>query len=166
MYPGSRRPGIADALRIGISAYASSCPIPAARAWSTRKVYGMKTANSTKKIARVTDAYGGSLKAIISIFAPLTLLGGNLLLRNTQATTHNPAQMNPIMRIAQPNPILGAKNSMISEKARPPVPPAVQAIPIAKPLRRWKKWPMQETAEVKRQQVLRPPSTPKERMIW
>lgn len=68
--------------------------------------------------------------------------------------------------MAHGNPILGAENRIISGKITPPIPPAVQAMPVAYPLRTLNQWPTAETAGVKSVHAERPPSTLKERNIW
>lgn len=54
----------------------------------------------------------------------------------------------------------------MKEKAMPPMPPAVHAMPVAKPWRLQNQWPIVETLGVKRQHAERPPRTPKERRKW
>lgn len=55
---------------------------------------------------------------------------------------------------------------MIKGKKTPPSPPAVQAIPVARPRRTLNQWPTAAMAGVKRQQEDMPPRTLKERKIW
>jgi hypothetical protein len=58
-------------------------------------------------------------------------LPGNLVFRRKQARAHISAEIKAMMRIAQANPILGAAKRMIKGKITPPIPPAVQAMPVA-----------------------------------
>jgi hypothetical protein len=80
-----------------------------------------------------------------------------------QATTQQTSEMKPMIRIVQGKPMTGARYSVISENMMPPVPPAVQAMPVAKPCLLENQWPMVETLGVNRRQDERPPKTPKDR---
>ena len=50
--------------------------------------------------------------------------------------------INPRIRVAQANPTAGKSRWSISGKMMPPIDPEVMAIPVAFPLLRRKKWPM------------------------
>ena len=69
------------------------------------------------------------------------------------------------MRIAHGNPILGAANSIIRGNITPPSPPAVQAMPVAKPRRMLNQCPTHETAGVNNVQAESPPRTLKDKKI-
>ena len=83
-----------------------------------------------------------------------------------QATVQQASEMKPMMRIVQGKPMTGAKYSVISENTIPPVPPAVQAMPVARPCLLENQWPIVETLGVKRKQAERPPRTPKDSRNW
>lgn len=71
-------------------------------------------------------------------------------------------EMKPMIRIVHGKPMTGAKYSVISENMIPPVPPAVQAMPVARPCRLENQCPIVETLGVNRKQADRPPKTPKD----
>lgn len=92
---------------------------------------GMKTANSTRKMAAVVVAYLISLRALKSMEAPAVSLRGSRVFMRRQASVQRMAHKSAIMRMAHGNPILGAANSIIMGNITPPSPPAVQAMPVA-----------------------------------
>ena len=72
------------------------------------------------------------------------------------------SEMKAIMRIVQGKPMTGARYSVISENMIPPIPPAVQAMPVASPCRFENQCPIVETLGVNRKHAERPPRTPKD----
>ena len=83
-----------------------------------------------------------------------------------QATVQQASEMKPMIRIVQGKPMIGARYRMISENMIPPMPPAVQAMPVARPCLLENQWPIVETLGVKRKQAERPPRTPKDNRNW
>jgi len=79
-----------------------------------------------------------------------------------QAMVQQAREMNPIIRIVQGKPMAGARYGVINENMIPPIPPAVQAMPVARPCRLENQCPIVETLGVKRKQAERPPRTPKD----
>lgn len=73
-----------------------------------------------------------------------------------------PREMKPMIRIVQEKPMTGARYSVISENMIPPMPPAVQAMPVARPCLLENQWPTVETLGVKRKHADTPPRTPKD----
>lgn len=86
--------------------------------------------------------------------------------RARQATVQQTREMKPMIRIVQGKPMTGARYSVIRENTIPPIPPAVQAMPVARPCRLENQWPIVETLGVKRKQAERPPRTPKDSRNW
>lgn len=83
-----------------------------------------------------------------------------------QATVQQASETKPMIRIVQGKPMIGARYRMISENMIPPMPPAVQAMPVARPCLLENQWPIVETLGVKRKQAERPPRTPKDNRNW
>ena len=79
-----------------------------------------------------------------------------------QATVQQAREMKPIIRIVQGKPMMGARYSVIRVNMIPPIPPAVQAMPVARPCRLENQCPIVETLGVKRKHAERPPRTPKD----
>ena len=79
-----------------------------------------------------------------------------------QATVQQASEMKPMIRIVQGKPMTGAKYNVINENMIPPMPPAVHAMPVARPCLLENQWPIVETLGVNRKQADRPPSTPKD----
>lgn len=52
-----------------------------------------------------------------------------------QAIVQQTREMKPMIRIVQGKPMIGARYRVISENMIPPIPPAVQAMPVARPCR-------------------------------
>ena len=76
--------------------------------------------------------------------------------------TQNTAQTKPTARTAHGNPIDGARYMIISGKMQPPMPPAVHAMPVARPRLLLNQCPMAETLGLKSIDAEMPPSTPNE----
>lgn len=67
------------------------------------------------------------------------------------------------MRVAQAKPTAGKRRCSMRGMTTPPREPPVVAIPIARPRRREKKWPIAEIAGEKIREVPRPARRPKVR---
>ena len=76
------------------------------------------------------------------------------------------SEMKPMMRIVQGKPMTGARYRVISENMIPPIPPAVQAMPVARPCLFENQCPIVETLGVNRKQAERPPRTPNDNRNW
>ena len=83
-----------------------------------------------------------------------------------QATAQQTREMKAIVRIVQGKPMTGAKYRVMSENMIPPVPPAVQAMPVARPCLLENQWPIVETLGVNKRQAESPPKTPKDSKNW
>lgn len=126
----------------------------------------MKTANSTRKMAVVVAAYFFSRRARKSTDAPTLFSFRTRVFSVRHDISKRTALISAIIRIAQGKPILGAAKRIITGNMTPPIPPAVQAMPVAYPRRTLNQCPMQETAGIKRAHADRPPRTLNERNIW
>lgn len=80
-----------------------------------------------------------------------------------QAMQHKPKDMKPMIRIVQPNPMTGAQERIMREKTIPPIPPAVHAMPVARPCRLQNQWPIVDTLGVKRRHADKPPRKPNDK---
>jgi hypothetical protein len=82
------------------------------------------------------------------------------------AATVRDRHKKPRMRMAQAQPTFANRDSSMSGKMTPPRLPAVEAMPVARPRRTLKKWPMAAMEGVKRREQERPDRTPKARRNW
>lgn len=126
----------------------------------------MKTANSTRKTAAVVAANLGSISARRSTPTPVFLFGGSRFRIRKYAMTQNSAQTRPTAHTAYRNPADSASHRIISGRMQPPVPPAVHAMPVARPCRLLNQCPMAETLGFKSIDAEMPPRMPNESREW
>ena len=113
-----------------------------------------------KKTPDVTKVNAGSLKILKSGRIELPGLGGSRERTRRMAARAKAAIMNPMIRVAHPNPILGISDWSIKGKTTPPIEPPIAAIPVAAPRLARKKWPIAEIDGVKMRDVPDPAIRP------
>lgn len=122
-------------MRIDISVYDISTPIPFARAYEVKYISGIVAPISAKIIAaavRLNDGSAQSRRLIVLRFVlVLTRLSRERC--KIEPRLQKKSAMNPIVRTAHPNPIFTVSALKIWGKIIPPIPPDVTAIPVAMP---------------------------------
>ena len=126
----------------------------------------MKFASSINQTATVVRAYLVSAKDLKSTEAPAFLFKGSRVLIRRLATISKKAVTKATIRIAHSNPIFGLTIMTMIGNITPPRPPAVVAMPVARPLRTLNQWPTTEVAGVNRADEESPPRTLNDRNIW
>lgn len=92
-------------------------------------------------------------------------LEGSLVRTVRHAIEHVTTHTSAIMRIAHAKPMRGAAKRIIKGNMQPPMPPAVQATPVAQPRRTLNQWPTAASGGVKSVPADIPPRTLNDRNI-
>lgn len=129
-------------------------------------VRGIKSENSTRKTPMVVNRNGICRKMRKSGWAVAFLAGGRRDRTRVMPTRPHTRHIRARTRVAQPKPMRSNKAVSMRGKMMPPIPPAVDASPVAKPRLALNQWPTAAMHGVKVSDVPRPPRTPNDRMNW
>ncbi|KAI4134061.1 MAG: hypothetical protein LQ347_001830 [Umbilicaria vellea] len=110
-----------------------------------------------KKTPAVVNANISSVKMRKSGHTLPPIFGGKRARMSRLAMISRKRIMKPMMRVAQAKPTNGKSRCRSSGKRIPPTDPPVAANPVAVPLERRKKCPIEETAGVNIREVPMPP---------